>query len=171
MPRLFLFLLCLSLLSSCRGRPELEELPPPRPTSPAVLSLREAAKALAARPEIADDQIEVQHLLIAFRGSGAGGATRLLDGAERLAAELYARATAGEDFDSLVKAHTDDQHPGIYQLTQSGAPNHAGGLFLRSEMVPAFGDVGFRLAVGEIGIAEFHPEKSPYGYHIIKRLK
>jgi parvulin-like peptidyl-prolyl isomerase len=37
--------------------------------------------------------------------------------------------------------------------------------------VLAFGEVGFRLIPGEIGVATFHPVKSPYGYHIIKRLK
>ena len=41
----------------------------------------------------------------------------------------------------------------------------------RLVMVPAFGDVGFGLKVGEIGVAEYHPRKSPYGYHIIKRTK
>jgi len=47
----------------------------------------------------------------------------------------------------------------------------------RTAMVPAFGNVGWRLAVGEIGVApydgETRPEarQSPFGYHIIKRLK
>jgi len=40
----------------------------------------------------------------------------------------------------------------------------------RAAMVPAFGDVGFSLAEGEIGMAEFDEEKSPFGWHIIKRL-
>jgi parvulin-like peptidyl-prolyl isomerase len=38
-------------------------------------------------------------------------------------------------------------------------------------MVPAFGNVGFALNVGEIGIADFDPQTSPFGWHIIKRLK
>ena len=38
-------------------------------------------------------------------------------------------------------------------------------------MVPAFGEVGFSLAPGEIGIAEYDPVKSPYGWHVIKRLE
>ena len=32
-------------------------------------------------------------------------------------------------------------------------------------------DVGFKLKVGEVGLAEPDAEKSPFGYHIIKRLK
>jgi parvulin-like peptidyl-prolyl isomerase len=38
-------------------------------------------------------------------------------------------------------------------------------------MVPAFGNVGFSLAPGEIGMAEYDPRTSPYGWHIIKRLE
>ena len=40
----------------------------------------------------------------------------------------------------------------------------------RSAMVSAFGDVGFDLAVGEIGLATFDADDSPFGWHIIKRL-
>jgi parvulin-like peptidyl-prolyl isomerase len=38
-------------------------------------------------------------------------------------------------------------------------------------MVPAFGNVGFKLEVGEIGIADYDPLTSKYGYHIIKRVR
>jgi parvulin-like peptidyl-prolyl isomerase len=38
-------------------------------------------------------------------------------------------------------------------------------------MVAAFGDVGFQLEVGEVGMAVYDPVKSKYGWHIIKRLK
>jgi cyclophilin family peptidyl-prolyl cis-trans isomerase len=41
----------------------------------------------------------------------------------------------------------------------------------RGQMAAAFGDVGFKLKVGEVGLAEPDAEKSPFGYHIIKRLK
>jgi len=40
----------------------------------------------------------------------------------------------------------------------------------RSAMVPAFGDVGFALEVGELGMAPYHDEASPFGWHIIKRI-
>ena len=33
------------------------------------------------------------------------------------------------------------------------------------------GNVGWRLKVGEIGTAGFDAKNSPYGWHIIKRLK
>ena len=38
-------------------------------------------------------------------------------------------------------------------------------------MVPAFGNVGFKLAVDEIGVADYDPTTSPYGWHVIKRVK
>lgn len=41
----------------------------------------------------------------------------------------------------------------------------------RDQMAAAFGDVGFKLEVNEIGLAEPDAQNSPFGYHIIKRLK
>ena len=41
----------------------------------------------------------------------------------------------------------------------------------REEMVPGFGEVGFNLAVGEIGLLEYDAVKSPFGWHIIKRIQ
>ncbi len=41
----------------------------------------------------------------------------------------------------------------------------------RGDMVPAFGDVGFTLQVGEVGMAPFDAQSSPFGFHIIKRYE
>ncbi|MBL7008273.1 MAG: peptidylprolyl isomerase [Planctomycetes bacterium] len=41
----------------------------------------------------------------------------------------------------------------------------------RKGMAKAFGDVGFSLQVGEIGMAEYHAIDSRFGWHIIKRIK
>jgi hypothetical protein len=38
-------------------------------------------------------------------------------------------------------------------------------------MVPAFGNVGFNISPGNIGIADYDPQTSPYGWHVIKRLQ
>lgn len=43
--------------------------------------------------------------------------------------------------------------------------------FPRQQMVPAFGDIGFKLQVGEIGLAEYNPITSKFGWHIIKRIQ
>jgi cyclophilin family peptidyl-prolyl cis-trans isomerase len=41
----------------------------------------------------------------------------------------------------------------------------------RGQMVPGFGNIGFNLEVGEIGISNFDKIDSPYGWHIIKRYE
>lgn len=122
--------------------------------------------------------IIVQHILIGFKDAvGFSGrqlppkaATRTQEDAKTLAYDLLSKAKAGEDFDTLVVANTDDSPPGIYSMSDNGV-DPAQGEFPRGGMVPAFGNVGFALQVGEIGIADYDPATSPYGYHIIKRLK
>ena len=59
--------------------------------------------------------------------------------------------------------------PGIYRLSNNGV-SPASGEYPRNRMVAAFGNVGFGLGVGDIGMADFDPRTSPYGWHIIKRL-
>lgn len=131
--------------------------PAPKPATPA------AAKEA--------DHITIQHVLIGFVGSvPAKNITRTQDEAKKLAENVLARAKKGEDFDALVKQYTDDSPPGIYSMSNNGvAP--AQGEYARSGMVPAFGDAGFPLNVGEFGMATYDKTRSPYGWHIVKRLK
>jgi hypothetical protein len=58
----------------------------------------------------------------------------------------------------------------VYTLVNNGVAKQ-GAEFERTGMVPAFGDVGFVLTLNEIGLAEHDPRTSPYGWHIIKRIK
>jgi hypothetical protein len=139
------------------------------PASPGSTSPTTAAKATPT-PAPAE-HIKVQHILIAFAGKVPGkNVTRTQDEARVLAAQILERAKKGEDFDELVRTYTDDRAPGIYSLSNSGV-TPAAGEFSRDRMVPAFGEVGFSLAPGEIGMAEYDPSRSPYGWHIIKRLE
>jgi len=119
------------------------------------------------------DFITVQHILIGFKGSVPGKPiTRSKEEAAKLAQDVFKRAQAGENFDSLVVEYTDDMAPGIYKMANHGATaDMAKQIYPRGQMVPAFGDVGFPLAVGEIGMAEYDPQSSPYGWHIIKRIE
>jgi parvulin-like peptidyl-prolyl isomerase len=118
------------------------------------------------------DHITVQHILISFQGSiPKETVTRSKEEAEKLAYEIFERAKKGEDFDGLVKEYTDDNYPGVYKMANFNAePDFDQGEHERSRMVKEFGDVSFRLSVNEIGMAEFSPERSKYGWHIIKRL-
>jgi len=116
------------------------------------------------------DVVTVQHVLISFKGKSNKPVERSKKEAEKLAWEIFDRAVAGEDFDALVAEYTDDSHPGVYSMTNRGTArlaNHTP----REGMAVSFGDVSFRIDVGEVGIAKFHAELSPYGWHIIKRLE
>ena len=117
------------------------------------------------------DHIEVQHILIGYQGSVPGKPIRRTkDEAQALAYQLLEQARAGADFGALVQQYTDDSPPGIYGMSNRGvAP--APGEYGRDQMVPAFGNAGFPLPVGGIGIADYDPRTSPYGWHIVKRLK
>ena len=59
---------------------------------------------------------------------------------------------------------------GPYAMSNTGAPRRPN-VHPRNGMVPAFGNVGFALEVGEVRIADQDSRNSPYGYHIIKRIK
>ncbi len=129
------------------------------------------AQAPPAAPAAAAGHITVQHILIGFKGTLPGKPiTRTQEEARTLAYQLLAKAKGGADFDQLVKDNTDDAWPGIYSMSDVGVPPAAGET-PRDQMVPAFGNVGFKLAPGEIGIADFDLKTSPYGYHIIKRVR
>ena len=119
------------------------------------------------------DHLTIQHILISFDGAPRmEGITRTLEEAEELAKEILKRAQAGEDFDALVKEYTNDQHPGIYKMSNNGVtPDDAAGEFPRAAMVKAFGDVSFSLRINEIGMTDYSAETSPFGWHIIKRLE
>jgi len=119
------------------------------------------------------DRIAVQHILISFQGAIPDEKViRTREEAEVLAQALFLRAKSGEDFDTLVKAYTDDQYPGIYRMSNIGvAPETAKQEYSRERMVKAFGDVSFSLRVAEIGMTTYDPETSKYGWHIIKRLE
>lgn len=119
------------------------------------------------------DRVTVQHILIGFTGSIPGkNITRSRDEAQQLAEEVLKRAQDGEAFDALVRENTDDSAPGIYKMANRGVPpDPKQKLFARDAMVAAFGDIGFPLEVGEIGMAAYDPRKSPFGWHIIKRIE
>jgi hypothetical protein len=133
----------------------------------------ETVSTPAPAPAKEPDHIIVQHILIGFSGSVPGKAiTRSKDEAKTLAYMVLSKAKAGDDFDSLVKEYTNDAFPGKYGMSNNGvSPDRSRGEYARSGMVGAFGNVGFKLGVGEIGIADYDPRTSPFGWHIIKRVE
>jgi parvulin-like peptidyl-prolyl isomerase len=124
--------------------------------------------AFVPRPE--PQRVTVQHILIASAGTRTT-ATRSREAAEKLAGEIFKRAESGEDFGWLVKTYSDDPvAPGIYSMCNAGVTRQAEE-YDRKSIVPAFGNLGFKLKVGRIGMAPYDPQASPFGWHIIKRLK
>lgn len=128
-------------------------------------------------PEGEPAYITVQHCLISFSGVDRSTAIRSKEEAQQLAEDLFAKAKAGEDFGKIVGKHTDDSAPGIYKMANHGyetddssiiPSNHILG---RGGMVPAFGDYGFKLKVGEYALAPYDPITSQFGWHIIKRIR
>lgn len=138
------------------------------PSVDPIEALRAHEAELMTRAEKDLPEVRVQHILIAFAGATRSRATRTQEEAEALAADLYQQLLAGADMGELVRAYSDDPGAGVYTMT-TGRPGF--GIYARQQMVPAFGDVGWRLDVGEVGVAPYDPKNSPFGWHIIKRLK
>ena len=138
--------------------------------------LKDAEIAKNERPKDAneEDLVTVQHLLVSFSGSGTNAIRSKAD-ASVMAKELFEEAKTTDDFPGMIQTHTDDSYPGIYQIANyqvvASDKTAKGRVHRRTGLVPAFGNVGFSLEVGEIGMAEFDPEDSPFGWHIIKRIK
>jgi hypothetical protein len=124
------------------------------------------------KPEgVEPERVTVQHILIGFRASvPKKWIERSKKQAEGLAEEVLKRARAGEEFAGLVKEYTNDRFPGLYTLVNRKVDPEPGE-YRRGAMVKSFGDVAFGLEIGQIGMASHHPTRSPYGWHIIKRLE
>jgi hypothetical protein len=148
---------------------------PPAQTTPdtGAAAAPTASNTMPVTPATPPDHIEVQHVLIGFQGSVPGKTvTRTKAEAEKLAQEVLERARKGESMDQLVQKYTDDQFPGVYDLANNGiTPDPAKQEFKRSGMVKGFSDAAFSLSVGNVGISNYDPTTSPFGWHIIKRLK
>ena len=149
--------------------------PPPASTTTPDTAAKspEALGTMPVAPSTPPDHIEVQHVLIGFQGSIPGKTiTRTKAEAEKLAQEVLEKARKGESMDALVQQYTDDQYPGVYDLANDGiTPDPAKQEYKRSGMVKGFSDAAFGLSVGNVGISNYDPTASPFGWHIIKRLK
>src|SRR5687767_12243599 len=104
---------------------------PAGPSPEVALAMLKADMAkFSARPEHRDAEVTIQHCLVGVKGHGTK-AERSAAEAEALAAEIYARARAGEDFDLLVKNHSDDIYPCLYSMTLG--PDASPGVYLRDK--------------------------------------
>ncbi len=116
------------------------------------------------------DYVTVDHILIGVRGR-LPNCSRTPEEARSAAQDVLERARRGEDWEALKRKHSDDPPPGgPYTMSNRGISPRAPGEHPRQGMVPAFGDVGFKLPEGGIGLAPYDPQASPFGFHVIKRL-
>ena len=79
--------------------------------------------------------------------------------------ELQAKVRGGE----ITAVQLQEQGMALQEKARAEAEPYLWSA--RKGMVPAFGDVGFSLEVGGIGMAEFEEASSPFGWHVIKRLE
>jgi len=142
--------------------------PPPQPPPPALAPPPPAPSA----PEPEPARITVQHVLIAFRGAAKAprDVTRSREEAGTFAREILERVRKGEDIAELARQHSTDPGGGLYTLVNTGVTPEAGEI-RRGQFIKPFVDVAFKLKVGEAGIVGYDQVNSPYGWHVIKRLK
>ena len=134
------------------------------PNEPDPASLQKDA------PSDEPEHVLVQHVLISFEGLKVAGVTRTRDEAERLARRVESEARAGRDFAELVRTYSDDRGDGRYALANWGVaagPEETE----RRKMVRGFGAMAFSLQPGEVGVVPYDTGSSPFGWHIVKRVK
>ena len=163
----FLWPTLIAFAAGCASNEPAPTPPAPKKTAPAPAPKPAPKPAPAAEP----DRITVSHILIMFAGSDRSSATRTQAEAEKLAKEILERARKGQDFGFMAKKHSDDPGGGTYTMVNNGVRPSNQNEYARKSMVPAFGDVGFKLNVGEVGFATYDRKSSPFGYHVIKRVK
>ena len=107
----------------------------------------------------------VKHILIGWKdlaesygnGMDPRAAQRSKRDAEQEVESLLAQLKGGADFDTLMKAHSEDSglasNPDGYEVSPD------------AQLVLEFRRLGLRLEVGEVGVVE-----SQFGFHVMKRV-
>ncbi|MBQ7120230.1 MAG: peptidylprolyl isomerase [Oscillospiraceae bacterium] len=103
--------------------------------------------------------IRVKHVLVQTAEDGSD-----VEAKKTLATEIAAKATAGEDFDALVKEYGED--PGMESYPHGYIINQDGYTTTGSGMVTEFTQASIALEVGGVSA----PVQTSYGFHIIKRF-
>ncbi len=102
------------------------------------------------------DQVRASHILLMYAGSERSTASRSKADASTQIAQIKAQIDGGGDFAELARKHSD------CPSRKSGGDL---GSFGRGQMVRAFEETAFGLAVGATsGVVE-----TPFGYHVIRR--
>ena len=125
--------------------------PPPDPIESADILARAAEKG----------PVSVLHVLIGFKDAPAArdpkAKARSKEDAAKLVQEVLTKAKSGTDFKQLMKEYSED--PG------SKDSGRAYDVTADAPMVEPFKKLSLRLKENEIGVV-----KTPFGYHVIKRM-
>ncbi|MCB9934657.1 MAG: peptidylprolyl isomerase [Planctomycetes bacterium] len=151
---------------------------PSKNASAEVERFRDDAVALLRRPELDLERVTVQYVLVATGVIGISDdkPDLPLAEAEQTAAEIYAKARAGDDFDKLVLTHSygqlsQGQRPGTFTLVRGElSPNLGPTTFKREQQEDSVWRAAWRLQPGEIGAVEKHEKDANSGYYVIRRL-
>lgn len=116
----------------------------------------EDAKACPSKQADKPKEVEVTHILIAYKGAMRSQATRTKEEAKEIAIKACHEARKkGADFIKIKDAtKSDDPGPGTYPVTPDAG------------MVAPFKTLAFQLGVGQVDVVE-----SDFGYHVMRRNK
>lgn len=105
-------------------------------------------------------EIGARHVLIAYRGAQRVDAaiTRDREEAKALAERIAREVREGKDWDRLWQEYSNE--PG-------GRPGGDLGMFGHGQMVPAFEQAAFALAIGQTS----EVVETPFGFHVIQRTR
>jgi hypothetical protein len=128
------------------------------PVSPVVSSDILAREPLANTASVKHILISWKDLADAFGGHlDPRAEKRTKADAEALVRSLLQQLQAGTDFDTLMKASSEDNGSAVTGIPFTVTPD--------AKLVIEFRQLSLRLGVGEVGVCQ-----SDYGFHIIKRF-
>jgi len=164
-------ILPLLLLAACSSNSTSDE---PKPDRAAVGIVDLASREPGPEP----NYVTVDHILVAVKGPEMPDGLSPEDAAALVETILDDLARGAKWFDLKQEFSKDPGSGGVrggpYAMSNTGALRQRD-VTPRGKMVNAFGDIGFRLEIDEIAVAPYKVAKgpgwSPFGFHIIKRVK
>jgi peptidyl-prolyl cis-trans isomerase D len=164
MTRVFLLGPALAAAVACGGSPAPATEPTPTAAEASAETTVVSSDILAREP--VSNRTQVKHILISWQdkadafqgGIDPRAAPRSHADAEAVVRDLVARIAAGEDFDALMQASSED--------TGSAATGRPFTVTPDAGLVIEFRQLGLRLSVDEVGVVE-----SDFGFHIMKRVE
>jgi hypothetical protein len=149
---------------------------PAAPTTPATPATP-AAPGAPASPATEPAEVTVDHILVMVSNARAPQVVRSNEDAKKLAYEILEKVKADPtQWNALKEKHSEDPpgprlpRGGPYALANKGVTPVPPAM-ARHVMVKGFGDAAFRLPENGFGMVDYDPATSPYGYHVLRRVR